>query len=74
MQLRAPTELEETARYEALGRAIAELLALKKHRVHRVYSPDDYRYTTSGGTKSDEGLGRTVARLVFEASHNETGN
>jgi hypothetical protein len=58
------TSAEETCMYEELGREIAKLLGLKKHRV---CSPEDMRYLTSGGTKSDEGLGRMVARLVFEA-------
>ena len=53
------TEQENAAKYDALGAAIAELLHLKKSRT-------DGRYSTSYGTKSAEGLGRTVARLVHE--------
>lgn len=51
---------EEAARYTHLGEGIAELLHLKKSR-------EDGRYNTAFGTKSAEGLGRTVARIVKES-------
>jgi len=58
-QTPAKTEQEEAAQYDAIGAAIAELLHLKKNR-------ETGRYETSYGTKSAEGLGRTVARIVHE--------
>jgi hypothetical protein len=53
------TEQEAAVRYDALGNAIAELLHLKKERATG-------RFNTSYGTKSAEGLGRTVARIAHE--------
>jgi len=53
------TAEEETARYNAMGAAIADLLHLKKDRATG-------RFNTTYGTKSAEGLGRTVARVVRE--------
>jgi hypothetical protein len=55
------THIEPTPdRYEALGLAIAELLHLRRDK-------ESGRYATSWGTKSPEGLGRTVARLVWDS-------
>lgn len=54
------TSAEESDIYRHLGAGLAELLYLKKDRTTG-------RYATTYGTKSDEGLGRTVARIVREA-------
>lgn len=45
---------------ERLGKALAEILELKKNR-------DGY-YLTAWGTKTDQGLGRTIYRIVQEES------
>jgi len=57
----APLSAEkETEKYDTLGRNIAEVLHLRLDRASG-------RYLTSWGTKSAEGLGRTISRIVSEA-------
>lgn len=48
------------AQQESLGKALAELLGLKKDK--------DGRFNTSGGTKTERGLGATVMRLLSEVN------
>lgn len=50
---------DESAAYEALGHDLINLLGLVKRR-------KTGRYDTSLGSKSTEGLGRTIARIVHE--------